>query len=382
MGKLYGKIVLTGGPCAGKTSALAKLEEELKELGYHVFIINESATELIKGGIQPFGENKIDILEYQKLIFSYQLMKEKTYQEAVRLLPDNTNCFIICDRGIFDNQAYITKEQFEKIIAENGYDKISLLDHYDMILHLVTAADGKEKYYTLENNTARTETIEEAKLLDRKTMNAWIGHNHLQIIDNQQDFKEKLEQIRDAVLEFLGNPVPIRRQKKYLIDSINSNLQFLSKIEHTTTKIEQYYLESENNLNYEIRLRKKIYKDSTQYYYTIQKKEKHGKQKIITDEKITENQFQKLLSNSQIVSKIEKTRIAFIYNKQYFRLDIFDTNYSFPILEIEPTKDNKEIDIPQFLVPVREVTEEKEFDNINLATSLRNKVNPKILKKK
>lgn len=55
MGKIVGKIVLTGGPCAGKTSALTKVEEELTEKGYKVFIVSESATELIRGGIKPFG---------------------------------------------------------------------------------------------------------------------------------------------------------------------------------------------------------------------------------------------------------------------------------------------------------------------------------------
>lgn len=379
MGILCGKIVLTGGPCAGKTSALVKLEEELKELGYHVLIINESATELIKGGIKPFGENKIDIVEYQKLIFLYQLMKENTYQKAVELLPDNTKCFIICDRGIFDNQAYITKKQFQEIVKENGYDEISLLDRYDIVFHLVTAADGKEEYYTLENNNARTETIEEARALDKKTMNAWIGHNYLQIIDNQQDFTDKLEKVRTSVLQFLGNPVPIRRQKKYLIDLFNSNLAFLSKIAHTTTKIEQYYLTQDNTFDYETRLRKKSYNDGTSYYYTVQKKEQHGNQKIITDEKITEEQFQKLLSNSQLLSKIEKTRITFVYDKQYFRLDIFDNNYQFAILEIETTKEHQRIDIPKFLPPIREVTDESKFYNINLAIPIKKN---KCLKKK
>ena len=45
------KIVITGGPCAGKTTALARIEQDLSEKGYHVFIVGESATELIKGGI-------------------------------------------------------------------------------------------------------------------------------------------------------------------------------------------------------------------------------------------------------------------------------------------------------------------------------------------
>ena len=49
----------------------------------------------------------------------------------------------------------------------------SLLARYDMVLHLVTAADGAEKHYTTANNTARRETAAEAVALDRKIAKNW-----------------------------------------------------------------------------------------------------------------------------------------------------------------------------------------------------------------
>ena len=76
MGKLVGKIVLTGGPCAGKTTALSRIEQDLSENGYHVFVVGESATELIKGGIKPFGDKPFDLVLFQKLILKYQLHPE------------------------------------------------------------------------------------------------------------------------------------------------------------------------------------------------------------------------------------------------------------------------------------------------------------------
>lgn len=116
MGKLLGKIVLTGGPCARKTTALSKIEEDLTEKGYYVFIVSESATELIKGGIKPFGDCPIDIYEFQKYILEYQLCKEKVYEKAAAALPEEKKCVIIYDRGIMDNQAYIGKELFKKLL--------------------------------------------------------------------------------------------------------------------------------------------------------------------------------------------------------------------------------------------------------------------------
>ena len=70
------KIVLTGGPCAGKTTALAKIEQDLISLGYKVFVVGESATELIKSGVRPFGDKCLNLVEFQKIIMLYQYFQK------------------------------------------------------------------------------------------------------------------------------------------------------------------------------------------------------------------------------------------------------------------------------------------------------------------
>ena len=49
------KIVITGGPCAGKTTALSWIANDLPQKGYRVVFVPETATELIGGGITPWG---------------------------------------------------------------------------------------------------------------------------------------------------------------------------------------------------------------------------------------------------------------------------------------------------------------------------------------
>lgn len=51
MQKSATEIVLTGGPCAGKTTALSYISEKLMDKGFRVFIVPEVATMLINGGI-------------------------------------------------------------------------------------------------------------------------------------------------------------------------------------------------------------------------------------------------------------------------------------------------------------------------------------------
>jgi hypothetical protein len=47
---------------------------------------------------------------------------------------------------------------------------------------LVSAADGAENFYSKENNEARYESIKEAVELDKKLINAWVGHPHFSVI--------------------------------------------------------------------------------------------------------------------------------------------------------------------------------------------------------
>lgn len=44
------RICLTGGPCAGKTTALAELSLVLNQMGFRVLQVPEAATILKKGG--------------------------------------------------------------------------------------------------------------------------------------------------------------------------------------------------------------------------------------------------------------------------------------------------------------------------------------------
>ena len=47
------RIVITGGPCAGKTTAMSWIQNAFTKLGYRVLFIPETATELISGGVAP-----------------------------------------------------------------------------------------------------------------------------------------------------------------------------------------------------------------------------------------------------------------------------------------------------------------------------------------
>jgi len=92
---------------------------------------------------------------------------------------------------------------------------------YDLILHLVTAANGAQQFYQLENNSARTETIEEviqrgllhevcrwpsqAIILDDRIKACWASHPRQCIIDNSTNFEEKLKKATTTIKALVQN---------------------------------------------------------------------------------------------------------------------------------------------------------------------------------
>ena len=48
------KIVITGGPCGGKSTAMSWIQNHYTKLGYRVLFVPETATEFISGGVAPW----------------------------------------------------------------------------------------------------------------------------------------------------------------------------------------------------------------------------------------------------------------------------------------------------------------------------------------
>lgn len=194
------KIVLTGGPCAGKTSAIQRIRERFETKGYAVLSVSEAATELIFGGVAPWTCRTSD--NYQKWQMKLQIEKEKIFYDAALDMPAE-NILILCDRGIMDNRAYMDEESFWEMFGDMGLDEEMVYKEYDAIFHLDTAAKGVKQYYTLSNNGARKESASEAAALDDRILAAWEKHPYRVIIDNSTDFEGKIGRLIHAIEEFL-----------------------------------------------------------------------------------------------------------------------------------------------------------------------------------
>ena len=63
---------------------------------------------------------------------------------------DTKPIVLLCDRGTMDGKAYVAKNVWQRILADNDFTEARLRDNrYDMVIHLSTSADGAEDYYSL-----------------------------------------------------------------------------------------------------------------------------------------------------------------------------------------------------------------------------------------
>ena len=195
------KIVITGGPGAGKTEGMEKIKEAFHLLSYKVILIPEVATELIDAGISP--ESCPSRAAFQKEVLTLQLKKEKEAETAAENMGEE-KILIACDRGALDSKAYLTETEYHEMLQSLRCDEIVLRDSYDAVFHLVSAAKGAEQFYTTDNNQARTETPEEAARIDDGLIAAWEGHPHFRIIDNESGFDGKIQRLIEEIAAFLG----------------------------------------------------------------------------------------------------------------------------------------------------------------------------------
>ena len=355
------KIVITGGPCAGKSTALSWIQNAFTEKGYRVLFVPETATELISGGVAPWtcGTN----LEYQKCQMSLQIHKEMLFEQAAATM-DTDKVLIVCDRGAMDNKAYMSDEEFQAVMDHLGVNEVQLRDSYHAVFHLVTAAKGAADFYTTANNAARYESPEEAIDVDNRLLAAWTGHRHLRVIDNTTGFEEKMLRLITEISTSLGESNPHEIERKFLIRypdiaalEANPNCR--------RVEIIQTYLKTEPGHEHRIRQRGS---DGHYIYYETFSRTVAGHKKIELENRLNKEEYLKLLMDADAeLYSIHKTRYCLTENSLYFEIDVFPFWKDQAILEVELSDENQKIVFPEMLEIIREVTDDPNYKNMALA---------------
>ena len=363
MSKKIVRVVLTGGPAAGKTTLISRILKEFKQDdGWRVITIPETVTELISGfGINPFGVC-MSMLKFQDLVIADQVHKEKLALEAAEVVPED-KVLIVYDRALLDDKAYISDEDFaETLMRVAGKTEAQVLAGYDAVLYLVTCAKGAEFAYNL-GNAARSESIEYARELDDRTLRAWSGYPNLRIIDNSVNFEDKINRAIREIYRVIGEPEPMVKKRKYLVamPDIQSLREHYGAV---GVDMVQTYL-CMTNPTIERRLRCQENGGEKLYFYT----EKHFRadgEKWDTERPITEKEYnQYLLEADPSLQSVSKTKYRFIQDSSRFEIDVYPFSTERAIMF--HYSDNDDRGVPPEVEIIREVTGDPAYKNKQLA---------------
>lgn len=196
------RIVLTGGPCAGKSTILKRIQCKYSNLGYAVFTLPESATLFIQAGADFLTKDDelSFITEANKLKF--QLVME----DCMTRIAEATGkpALLVCDRGTMDTAAYMERDKWERVMEFVGQTEEELCDkRYDAVFHISTAAKGAEQFYTRANNSCRSESLELARVVDDHLIETWQRHPLIHVIKAEICFEDKIDNVLEIIDKML-----------------------------------------------------------------------------------------------------------------------------------------------------------------------------------
>jgi len=376
------KIVLTGGPCAGKTTGLSWIQNTFEKMGYTLIFMQEPATELKTAGITPARCSSS--MAYQLFQMKLQLEKEEVYTQAAidiaraglengragkgksSLQADQAEkkILIVCDRGFFDNRAYMTEKEFDKALRILGVSEKKKLLSYDAVFHLETTAKNAVVYYGTATNAIRDESPEQAAALDDRVIKAWRDHPYYRIIENLNGFEDKMRHLVSEIAAFLGEPAPYEVRRRFLIDYPDTAvLESLSNCHRE--EIEQVYLHAPEDV--EIRIRKRSCGQDCVFYIT-RKRTVKGRRQLEAEGRLSEREYLQFLENADPSQKpIRKTRYRLNWKNQYYEIDLYPFWKDRAILEAPLRDEDEEVHLPDFLHVQKEVTEDSEYHITQLA---------------
>ncbi|TMQ07607.1 MAG: hypothetical protein E6J90_19625 [Deltaproteobacteria bacterium] len=190
------RVVLTGGPGAGKTAVLEMIR---RMMCHHVHVLPESAGIVFGGGF-PRGTEEELRRAAQRAIFYVQRELEAT------ALPGD-HALVVCDRGTIDGLAYWPGPG--DLFASVASSLAEQLARYDAVIHLRPPPLGEGYNHV---NPLRVETAAEAAAIDARIALAWAEHPRRFEVPAAADFLSKAMRALAIVRDLL--PICCRSRER------------------------------------------------------------------------------------------------------------------------------------------------------------------------
>ena len=182
------RVVLTGGPGAGKTAVLELIRLFFCE---HVRTLPEAAG-IVFGGRFPRDGSAPLRQAAQRAIYHIQ-------RELESVADTENAAVVLCDRGTVDCAAYWAGDG--DLFSAVGTTAAAELARYDAVIHLRTPTQPGAYTHT---NPLRIESVEEAAAIDLRIAEQWAPHPRRSVVEPTEDFLHKAAQ----TLALLRQEVP------------------------------------------------------------------------------------------------------------------------------------------------------------------------------
>ena len=173
------RVVLTGGPGAGKTAVLELIRQAFCA---HVTVLPEAAGIIFGGGF-PREENAPYRRAAQRAIFYVQ-------RELEIAADAHTPALVLCDRGTIDGVAYWPGD-VDDFWTSLHTTRAEQMARYDAVVHLRTPTPDQGYNH---QNPLRTETAAAAAAIDERILRVWEAHPRRFIVPAAAEFLDKASQ--------------------------------------------------------------------------------------------------------------------------------------------------------------------------------------------
>lgn len=341
-------VVIAGAPCSGKTTVINKIYDYYKRNGLNVYLCPESATVVLENGFD------------RRDVPAFELEIARVQQEAEAKILDDIyskgleKALVLHDRGLTDCYSYVEdRDSFEEKV---GIDVCTTWSRYDAVIMLeTTAVNGM-----IENSEVRIESVNEALADQKNLLDVYIGHPHFRYIKVCDSVDDKLNKAIAEIDMLLNN---IELEKKYLIEYPNIN--DLEKYNPFLSEISQTYLLSSLGSH---RIRERITNGVSTYFETL-KIRIAGDRAEEYESIISRQDYDELMKNADPnKNTIVKKRYCFLYDGQYFELDLFPFWSDKAFLELELSSEDESINLPPEIKLIKDVSNDSKYKNNYLAS--------------
>ncbi|OIO49874.1 MAG: hypothetical protein CO042_00605 [Parcubacteria group bacterium CG_4_9_14_0_2_um_filter_41_8] len=191
-------IVITGGPCSGKTTVISAIKEQFQD---EILIIPEIATILLEGGFPIPGVHIKWSQDWQNAFQDAVIVAQKSFERAYAMMAREKNAkFLVCDRGLLDGAAFLAGGLAE--FCERYDVKLdAAFARYRTVIHLESLATAFPHLYGKHGNESRFEALERAQQVEHATRAAWNQHPAWHFVAGTEQAEEKIATVLNLIKE-------------------------------------------------------------------------------------------------------------------------------------------------------------------------------------